>query len=121
MSHTTAEGTTCQVETRAKVAIIKATHPRSPVLIPQEEPVWTHWHKAVLVLLTHRTDVRGGGTYVQQALTQTLLRTLPRLSPGALDSHHSHTGLFWLQENNRSRPRREELVEPVLELLLPSG
>lgn len=57
MSHTTAEGTTCQVETRAKVAIIKDTHPRSPAPIPQEEPVWTHWHKAVLVLLTHRTDV----------------------------------------------------------------
>lgn len=57
----------------------------------------------------------------EEALTQTLLRTLPRLSPGALDSHHSHTGLFWLQENNRSSPGREELVEPVLELLLSSG
>lgn len=31
-----------------------------------------------------------------------------------------HSGLVWLQQN-RSRPGGEELVEPVLERLLPSG
>lgn len=56
---------------------------------------------------SHSQDrCRGGGTYVQQALTQTLLRTLPSLSPGALDSHHSHTGLFWFTREQQVQARR---------------
>jgi hypothetical protein len=99
VSHITAEGTTCLVETRAKVAIIEDW---SPASIPQEEPVWTHWHKVVPVL-THRTDVRGGGTPSKQ----TLLRTLPRLSPGALDRHHStHRSFLVTTEQVQARRGR---------------
>lgn len=71
MSHTTAEGTTCLVETRAEVAIIRDTCPWSRAPIPQEEPVWMHEYKTVPVLLTHGTDVRGGGTYTLWASMET--------------------------------------------------